>query len=93
MNDCPANTYRALRVIEPTRRGNLLYVELTMVQDWWFEDINYRELYDLDAVCANCSNAPSRIRARFPSGALIFVPFEIRIRFNCKTSITRRAQR
>ena len=49
VNDCPANTYRALRVIEPAKRGNLLYVELTMVQDWWFEDINFRELYDLDA--------------------------------------------
>lgn len=27
---------------------NLLYVEMTMVSDWWFEDINFRELYDLD---------------------------------------------
>jgi N-acetylglucosamine-6-sulfatase len=48
LNDCPANTYRALRVIEPTKRGNLMYVEMTLVHDWWFENINFRELYDLD---------------------------------------------
>jgi len=43
INDCPANTYRALRVIEGDLH-NLLYVEMTMVQDWWFADINFHGL-------------------------------------------------
>lgn len=33
VNDCPANTYRALRVVDATRGENLLYVEMTMVQE------------------------------------------------------------
>ena len=33
VNDCPANTYRALRVIDAARDENLLYVEMTMVQE------------------------------------------------------------
>eukprot|EP01051_Picozoa_sp_SAG22_P001059 SAG22_NODE_37_length_26837_cov_8.103523_13_plen_187_part_00 len=31
INDCPANTYRALRQIDPAAGVNLLYVEMTMV--------------------------------------------------------------
>ena len=33
INDCPANTYRALRVIDAAHGKNLLYVEMTMVQE------------------------------------------------------------
>lgn len=33
VNDCPANTYRALRVVDVARGENLLYVEMTMVQE------------------------------------------------------------
>jgi hypothetical protein len=32
VNDCPANTYRALRTIDPTAATNTLYVEMTMVR-------------------------------------------------------------
>lgn len=45
-NDCPNNTYRALRFMD-SDFGNLLYVEYTTVSDWWFQHINFYELYDL----------------------------------------------
>ena len=60
VNDCPANTYRALRIIDPSAmqgQRNLLYVEMTLVSDWFFEDVNFWELYDLDADPFQLTNA------------------------------------
>jgi arylsulfatase A-like enzyme len=65
INDCPNNTYRALRFVSgssagnssakanafenmPDSSGNMLYVEMTTSTDWWYDQINFRELYDMD---------------------------------------------
>jgi N-acetylglucosamine-6-sulfatase len=52
INDCPNNTYRALRVVDPSAQRanerNMLYAELTTVSDYHYNAINWRELYDLD---------------------------------------------
>ena len=37
LNDCPNNTFRALRIVDP-QLGNLMYAEDTMVDDWWFRN-------------------------------------------------------
>ena len=66
VNDCPANTYRALRVIDGTNH-NILYVEMTMVQDWFFEDINFFELYDLEKDPYQLSNIYATASAELKS--------------------------
>jgi arylsulfatase A-like enzyme len=47
INDCPNNTWRALRFVSEDF-GNLLYVEYTNIEDWWFQAVNFYELYDID---------------------------------------------
>ena len=56
LNDCPNNTYRALRIRTPTNESwgaglgsNLLYTEFTTASDWWYRDVFFRSLFDLDA--------------------------------------------
>lgn len=47
INDCQNNTWRALRFMSE-EYGNLLYVEYTLVRDWWFKGVNFYSLYDVD---------------------------------------------
>jgi len=47
VNDCQNNTWRALRFIS-SEYGNLIYIEYTVVQDWWFQNVNFYSLYDID---------------------------------------------
>jgi N-acetylglucosamine-6-sulfatase len=57
LNDCPNNTYRALRVVTPANEsylglglgGNLLFTEFTSAEDWFYHAINFRSLFDLDS--------------------------------------------
>ena len=59
VNDCPNNTYRGLRIVDPSARAserNMMYSELTVVSDYDYEEINWRELYDLDADPYQLSN-------------------------------------
>lgn len=45
VNDCPANTFRALRFHNDTT--DLVYAEITTLEDWFFTNITFRELYDM----------------------------------------------
>ncbi len=47
INDCPNNTYIALRSVT-SDFGNIVYAELTNVEDWEFDAVNFYELYDID---------------------------------------------
>jgi arylsulfatase A-like enzyme len=55
LNDCPNNTWRALRYKNggPVHgfgsASNVLYAEFTEATDWHYDAVNFRELYDLDA--------------------------------------------
>jgi N-acetylglucosamine-6-sulfatase len=47
INDCQNNTWRALRFISE-EYGNMIYIEYTRVEDWWFQDVNFYALYNID---------------------------------------------
>jgi len=47
VNDCPNNTYLALRVMNEAL-GNIAYSEYTDIYDWEYTAINFYELYDID---------------------------------------------
>ena len=56
LNDCPNNTYRALRIVTPSNESwssglgsNLLYTEFTTTSDWFYKNVFFRSLFDLDA--------------------------------------------
>ena len=56
LNDCPNNTFRALRYVGQHPNSsfhglgrNLLYTEFTSVDDWFYERVNFRELYEMDS--------------------------------------------
>ena len=46
INDCPNNTYRALRFVTGT--SNSTFAELTTVSDYHYSNPNWREFYNLD---------------------------------------------
>jgi hypothetical protein len=45
INDNPENTFRALRIHNATH--DIVYAELTTLQDWGFEALEFFELYDM----------------------------------------------
>eukprot|EP01047_Picozoa_sp_COSAG01_P042093 COSAG01_NODE_3655_length_5822_cov_7.778438_2_plen_155_part_00 len=45
INDSPDNTFRALRVVNATH--NILYGEVTTLRDWYFENVEFHELYNM----------------------------------------------
>eukprot|EP00937_MAST-01D_sp_MAST-1D-sp2_P003112 g3112.t1 len=47
INDAPNNTFRAVRVHNDTH--DLVYAEITDLDDWWFQRVRWRELYDMRA--------------------------------------------
>ena len=47
LNDCPNNTYRALRYRNTSGEPGMLYAEFTAAPDWQFDAVDFRELYDL----------------------------------------------
>ena len=56
MRAAQINADRALRIKTPTNASwgaglgsNLLYTEFTSVSDWFYKDIFFRSLFDLDA--------------------------------------------
>eukprot|EP00040_Diaphanoeca_grandis_P025358 m.140397 g.140397 ORF g.140397 m.140397 type:complete len:525 (+) comp30110_c0_seq1:131-1705(+) len=49
VDDINSNTYRAVRFVGPTSSvGNLLYAEFTALSDYSFNNVSFREMYDLD---------------------------------------------
>ena len=46
INDCPNNTWRALRVFG--NDTNMLFAQLTSVDDYYYNTPNWHELYNLD---------------------------------------------
>ena len=47
INDGPNNTFRALRVVNATH--DFVFAEITTLEDWNFDRVQWRELYDMRA--------------------------------------------
>ena len=71
LNDCPNNTYRALRYRNVSGEPGMLYAEFTAAPDWGFDAVDFRELYDLSADPFQLDNlwpnASASVRAKYLS--------------------------
>ena len=69
LNDCPNNTYRALRYRNTSGDPGMLYAEFTAAPDWGFEAVDFRELYDLSTdpfqLYNLWPNASAGVRAKY----------------------------